>query len=161
MRIAYLTCVYPPYPGGIGIVAQGLARQMAKRGHAVEVFTQRQKDYRLQTTDYRLHELRPWLRWGNGAFLPQLLWKLRGFDIVHLLYPFFGVAELLPILRRISRAKIIVHHTMDAAASGLLGKVFSFHNRRVMPRLLRHADCVIALSEDYFRNCELTCAYRD
>ena len=39
MRIAYITCVYPPYPGGIGVLAQGMATEMARRGYETVVIT--------------------------------------------------------------------------------------------------------------------------
>ncbi|MBI4135524.1 glycosyltransferase family 4 protein [Candidatus Uhrbacteria bacterium] len=155
MRIAYLTCVYPPYPGGIGIVTEGLAREMSKRGHEVHVFTPRQKGHRPQATGYRLHELRPWLRFGNAALLPQVLWWLKNFDVIHVLYPFFGVAEFVPLLKHMSRAKIVVHHTMDAVDSRWRGHFFRWHARYIMPSIFRAAHRVIVLSEDYAHNSEV------
>lgn len=141
MRIAYLTCVYPPYPGGIGVAAAGMAKEMEKRGHEVTIVAP--------------HTMRPWIRWGNAAFMPQILWRLRDFDIVHVLYPFYGTAELVLWLKRRSRAKIVVHHMMDAVEVGVLGAFFRWHARYLMPRLFRAADFVAVLSEDYFRNSDV------
>lgn len=142
MKIAYLSCVFPPYPGGIGILAKGMREEMKKRGYQTEVFAP-------------FHPFRPLLRYGNAAFIPQLFWRLRGFDIIHLLYPFFGMAEFLPLIRKISKAKIVIHHTMDAVAPGFLGKIFDFHSKYIMPRIFRAADCVLVLSEDYWKNSEV------
>jgi len=52
MRIAYLTPTFPPYPGGIGMNCYYNAREMAKRGFEVEVFTPHYQ--KLQTTNYKL-----------------------------------------------------------------------------------------------------------
>ncbi|OGL65608.1 hypothetical protein A3B21_03025 [Candidatus Uhrbacteria bacterium RIFCSPLOWO2_01_FULL_47_24] len=171
MKIAYLTCVYPPYPGGIGVSAQNMAQEMAKRGHGVHVYTphggvkSQIPNPKSQTnSNYqnpKVHLLRPAVRWGNGAFLPQLLWKLRDFDIIHLLYPFYGVAELLPLIKKISRANIIVHHTMDAAYDGWLGHFFTWHTAKLMPRIFACADILFTLSEDFFRASSLAKVYQE
>jgi len=165
MRIAYLTCVYPPYPGGIGMAAAGMAKEMSKRGHEVHVFTPQYSTPTLSAVHRVAHHsvlcnyLKPWIKYGNSAFIPQLIWKLKDVDVIHLLYPFFGAAELLPILRRRSKAKIIVHHTMDAVAQGWLGVFFLLYNKTLMPYIFKQAHTILTLSEDYFRECDLTDVY--
>ncbi len=160
MKIAYLTCVYPPYPGGIGVVAEGLAREMSKRGHEVHVFAPNQESgIRNQESGVRVHYLVSWLRFGNAALLPQMLWRLRGFDVAHVLYPFYGVAEFVPLLRRFLKAKIVVHHLMDAVDTGWRGKFFQAHTQYLMPLIFRAAHLILAISEDYFRNSSLVRAY--
>jgi len=160
MRIAYLTCVYPPYPGGIGMNAAGMAKEMAKRGHEVHVFTPRQgSGVRDRVSGVILHGMRPLIRWGNAAFIPSLLKELKGFDVIHLLYPFFGAAELLPLLRRRKGQKVVVHHMMDAVGEGWLGKFFLLYTQLIMPIIFRGAHTVLTLSEDYFRACDITYVY--
>ena len=216
MKIAYLTCVYPPYPGGIGVLAQGMATEMTKRGHEVEVFTPdtkqrskvavsqpvdalattrgarreyasglacsasrlrvssdgvvvrpkdetglRQRYEQPQRQPCTVHQLKPWFRYGNAAFLPQVVRMLKGFDIVHLLYPFFGVAELAPLIKWRSRGRLVVHHTMDPDAPGLLGKFFVAHASFLMPAIFKRADLIITLSEDFFQGSSLTDVYQE
>lgn len=162
MRIAYLTCVYPPYPGGIGVLAQGVGREMARRGHEVHVFTP-QYSYSSVVQGERpgmiVHYLKSRFQYGNAAFLPQITRLLKEVDIVHLFYPFFGAAELIPIVKKRSHAKIIVHHTMDAVAGGVLGAFFKIYNSTLMPAIFKQADYMITLSEDYFRECDITNVY--
>jgi len=170
-RVAFLTCVFPPYPGGIGIAAKGLAEAARKNGYEIEVFIPRytkvhdrellyiSKNIREQHKQERdagieVTKLFPFGHYGNAAMLPQLVWRLRSFDIIHLFYPFFGAAELLPLIKRTTRAKIIVHHIMDAVATGWLGKIFSFHRRYFLPRILRQADLVLDMSEDFFQGSD-------
>ena len=162
MRIAYLTCVYPPYPGGIGMAAAGMAKEMSKRGHEVRVFTPQyhnESAVQGQSENLVVHYLKPRFKHGNAALLPQITRLLKDVDIIHLLYPFFGAAELLPILRRRGKAKIIVHHTMDAVAEGWLGVFFLLYNKTLMPHIFKQAHQIITLSEDYFRECDLTDVY--
>jgi len=162
MRIGYLTCVYPPYPGGIGVLAQGVGREMARRGHEVHIFTP-QYSYSSavqgEQSGMLVHYLKSRFQYGNAAFLPQITRLLKEVDIVHLFYPFFGAAELIPIVKKRSHAKIIVHHAMDAVAAGLLGVLFKLYNTTFMPNIFKQADYMITLSEDYFRECDITNVY--
>ncbi|MBI4281830.1 glycosyltransferase, partial [Candidatus Uhrbacteria bacterium] len=103
---------------------------------------------------FSVRRLRPFLRYGNAAFLPQLFWLLDDYDIVHLHYPFFGGAEVVALWKeshRFSRnkKKLIVTYHMDAIADGVLGKFFSWHNHHVLPWVLSLANRVVATSFDY------------
>ncbi|MBI2551945.1 glycosyltransferase family 4 protein [Candidatus Uhrbacteria bacterium] len=175
MRIAYLSCVYPPYPGGIGVLAHGMAHEIAERGYTAEVFTLRSKGLEqaiaqeagLRSAEGPAHTpakvkvnfINTVLRYGHAGWAPNLARQLSRFDTVHLLYPFFGVAEIIPYLRARTKSKIVVHHTMDAMAEGVLGMIFRLYNQTLMPRIFKQAHLIITLSEDYFRECDLTSVY--
>jgi glycosyltransferase involved in cell wall biosynthesis len=90
------------------------------------------------------------IRIGNAAFIPSLAWRLNGFDVVHLHYPFFGGVEPL-VLRRLLRPRppLIVSYHMDAVADGVRGALFTAHARLVLPQVLAQADSVIVSSLDY------------
>ncbi len=164
MRIAYLTPTFPPYPGGIGVNAFYNAREMAKRGHSVEVFTPRygklNNEKTEQLNNLKVHYLRPWFSYGNAAVLPQLFRRLRGFDIVHVYYPFFGAAEVAALARKFLKFKLAVHHEMDVVGEGWMKKFFSWHTAYIFPWIIRRADGVFALSEDYFEHSDLGALYR-
>ncbi len=176
MKIAYVTCVYPPYAGGIGVLAQGMATEMARRGYETSVITPTPlKDGGLAdpTAGIRsagglapapsaavdVRYFQPRIRYGNAAWMPNLIRALQGFDVVHFLYPFFGAAEFLPMIRSRTRAKIVLHHTMDAVAPGLRGAIFRLYNETLMPLIFKQAHVMITLSEDYFRECDITNVY--
>ena len=76
MKIAQVTPVYPPR-GGIGTVAKEYTDGLRAEGNKVMVFT--------PTYIKGLY-------WGNAALMPKFLWQLKGFDIIHLHYPFYGGA---------------------------------------------------------------------
>jgi glycosyltransferase involved in cell wall biosynthesis len=153
MQIAFLACVYPPYPGGIGVAAAGFARAMHVRGHRVAVFTLA-SSLPPPSEPFPVYRLRSPLRYGLAAFVPQLLWRLRAFEVVHCLYPFFGAAELLVLLRQTSRARLVLHHIMDAVAPGWLGVAFDWHRRRALYRLVGASDLVLDMSEDFFQGSD-------
>ncbi|MBI5465824.1 MAG: glycosyltransferase family 4 protein [Candidatus Kerfeldbacteria bacterium] len=148
MRVAQLTCVYPPYGGGIGTVAYHFAR-VASEEHEVTVFTPRY-NRGLTFTKFegvKVEPLRPWFKWGNGAFLPQLAWRLREFDVVHLHYPFFGAQEFLPWLGR--RAKLVVTYHMTPQAPGIKGLVFHALTSIIGGKLARRASLLTCSTRDY------------
>lgn len=109
MRIAHLVCTFPPYKGGMGNVAFQQAKELVKLGHSVTVFTP-QRSIQLAPEPLledeimegiRVRRIKPWLKAGQGAFLPQFFWLLKEFDIIHLHYPFFGGAEVVWFARLI------------------------------------------------------------
>lgn len=93
MRIAFVTCTFPPYQGGIGNVSAALANELSSRGHQLTVFT---PDYGLRDnfkTPYEVKRLGSFIRYGNASFLPQLYNLVKNFDVVHLHYPFSAVPK--------------------------------------------------------------------
>jgi glycosyltransferase involved in cell wall biosynthesis len=103
---------------------------------------------------FSLRRLTPILKYGNAAWLPQLAWKLKNFDVVHLHYPFFGGAEPVSFYFRKKKDKtkffITYHH--DVIGSGWLGKIFKWHTKKLMPKVLGRADKIIVSSLDYAKN---------
>lgn len=151
MKIAIVSPVFPPYRGGIGTAAYTEALDLARRGHEVSVFVPRRRGgqgHELKEK-FKLFRLGPFLRYGNAAFLPQLRWKLKNFDVVHLHYPFFGGAEA--IYKKIKSKFIITYHH-DVIGSGWLGKIFRWHTKNLMPKILAKADKIIVSSLDYAKN---------
>ncbi len=153
MKIAYLTPTYPPYPGGMGVVAYYSAHEMARRGHEVHVFTPAYAGVKFPISNFQfptLHALRPWVRYGNAGFLPQLLWKLKGFDIVHGYYPFFGGLEIAALAKKHARFSLVLHHEMDTEGQGVFKMIFKKHTQWCLPFIFRNTDRFLILSEDYF-----------
>lgn len=148
MRVAHVVPTYPPYRGGVGRLAEEYATRLRARGHAIEVLTARCQP--TPTDADFVRRLPAPLRAGNAAFLPSLVSRLRGFDLVHLHYPFFGGAE--PVLLRkwfAPRQPLVLSYHMDAVASGVRGALFRVHARVVLPRLIASVDRVLVSSLDY------------
>ncbi len=158
MKIAYLVSTFPPYFGGMGNAALGMARESARRGHEVTVLTPKvqSRKFKVESLDnnfpFTIRRLRSLVRYGNAAFLPQLFWMLDDYDVVHLHYPFFGGAEVAALWRASQykkKRKFVVTYHMDAIAEGFTGKFFAWHNLHILPWVLHTADRIIATSFDY------------
>lgn len=158
MKIAIISSTFPPYAGGIGNVAAANARELAKLGNQVTVFTPAYDKVQEEMTDIKVTRMPVFLAYGNAAWCPSLSWMLKGFDIIHLHYPFFGGAETIWLHKRKYKkkgAKIIVHYHMDVVGEGVFRFIFSLHRKIMLPKILKMADRVIVTSNDYAKNSYL------
>jgi len=159
MKIAHIVCRYKPYKGGISNIAFEYAENLSQKGHDITVFTPLYKDSdkEFAATDYKIERLKPLVKFGNAAFLPQLLFKLKNFDIIHLHYPFFGAACLVWFLKLIrgKSFKLVISYHMDVVGGRVLKLFFRTHARLIMPLIIKSADKVIISSRDYAQNGDL------
>ena len=157
MKIAQVVCTFPPYKGGIGNAAADFSRFLSAR-HEVVVFTPDTEsgDF-CNTTDYKVISLKPWLQYGNGAWLPQLLWLLKGYDVVHLHYPFFGSAEMVWLAKIILRRKfkLYIHYHMDVLGLPWWVKLFSLPSFLIRNSLFKIAEKITVGSLDYIRHSQI------
>lgn len=158
MKIAHVVCTYPPYKGGIGNVAKNFCDLLSDSGHLISVFTPLY-DGNNENNNQTLStiRLRPFLKYGNGAFLPQIFNLLNNFDIVHLHYPFFGTAEVIWLKKVIKKKsfKLIVHYHMDTDSLALIPKVLSFFSKLILNSLLNRSSAVTCASLDYIENSSI------
>ena len=151
MRMTYLAPSFPPQLGGMGTACYYTANELGARHDVRVLLPQRPVAY--QTGRYRLETFRPWLSYGYADAYPFIAKKLQDDDIVHLYYPYFGVAEFLPLLKtRRQRPRIILHYQMDMVGRGVT-KFFGQAQRYLcQPWLFRAVDAIFVLSEDYARH---------
>lgn len=159
MKIAHVVCVFPPYKAGMGNSVYFSALQMGKLGHDSVIFT---PAYRTEDggsselgPHVRVERLRPLFSIGNAAVLPQLAWRLRGFDIVHVHYPFFGGAEAALLGVLFSKGRLIMHYHMDAVGRGLKGLIFRTYAFFFLPLIARLSRLVTCASLDYVKHSDL------
>jgi glycosyltransferase involved in cell wall biosynthesis len=172
MKIAQIACVFPPYRGGIGNSVYNISRSLADLGHEVSVFTP-DYSYSEQTggtpdwlagpaSKFIVQRLKPVFKAGNGALMPQLFFKLGGFDIIHLHYPFYGAVKAVLLRKLLSgrRMKLVLHYHMDSRAKGLKGFIFCLYRIFCLPILARSAKIITCASLDYIKCSDLKSYYR-
>jgi len=140
LKIALVTATFPPYRGGTGNVCFHNARELARRGHEAHVFTAALPGAPAHETieGVVVHRLRPLARAGNAPLLPALSWRLRGFDVIHLHYPFFG-GEITALAAKLSRAPLVITYHQDVLLSGVAGLLERLLRRTVGRLALRSA----------------------
>lgn len=146
MKIAQITCVYPPYKGGIGTAAQSFFH-ILKTAHQVTNFSFGQQ------SNKEVQRIKPLLSFGNAAFIPKLYKKLKSFDLIYLHYPFFGAAEIVWLFKLLNKkTKLIIHYHMDTKDLNPLAKILSIPNYLVEKSLVKKADKIIVSSLDYLQS---------
>ncbi len=165
MRIAHVTPVYPPYTGGIGNVAYEYAVALARDDNQVTVLTPRYSQATppsqgragggYQHSKVKVQKLKPWYKWGNAALLPQLLWELKKFDVLHLHYTFYGASIFTALSALIWRKPLIVTYHMKPVADGWLGSIFQIYRLFAEPFVFFAAKIICASSIDYAQSVGL------
>jgi glycosyltransferase involved in cell wall biosynthesis len=171
MRIAQVTATFPPYQGGTGNVCAYAARELARRGHEVQVLTAAAPDGRgserpgaPQAPDgacLQVRRLRPLLRVGNAPLLPGLIGALRGFDLVHLHYPFIFGTEAAVLASALYGTPLVVSFHNDLIGDGLRAPLFSIYQRLAACLTLRGAARLCAVSLDHYASSQLSRALSD
>jgi glycosyltransferase involved in cell wall biosynthesis len=152
MRITQITATFLPAHNGTAQVCFRNALELVRRGHHVHVFT---PAYPGAPHDeimggVAVHRLQPLLRSGNAALLPQLVGVLRGFDIIHLHYPFLG-GEVSALAARLQRTPLVVTYHQDVLLHGPMGLIEKALRLTAGRAALRRADRVLFTSADYGR----------
>jgi glycosyltransferase involved in cell wall biosynthesis len=153
MRIAHITATFPPYLGGTGNVCFHNARELARRDHEMHVFTAAHPKYsREEILDgIHVHRLLPIIRFGNAPVLAQLISCLRGFDILHLHYPFFG-GEFTALAAKITSTPLVITYHQDVVLHGVMGRIEKLLRFTIGRATLRAARKILFTSQDYGEN---------
>lgn len=151
MRIAHVTATFPPYWAGTGNVAYHNARHMHERGHDVTVFTAATPSDSEMTFPFHVERLPVKFRIGNAPFTPALLDRLRGFDVIHLHYPFIFGAEMTMLAAwRTQTPLIFTYHNQLREQHLVKQALFTVYNLLVEPLLFRQAARIVAVRRDHF-----------
>lgn len=152
MLIAHVTATFPPYRGGTGNVAYQNALELIHRGHEVHVFTALSSNVDLEefNSGIKIHRIKPIFRTGNAIFLPQLLSRLQGFDVIHLHYPFYG-GEFVALASWLRQIPMVITYHQDVLLDGLLGLLEKLMRCSLEKMVLRQASRLLFTSQDYFQ----------
>jgi glycosyltransferase involved in cell wall biosynthesis len=150
LRIAHITATFPPYFGGTGNVCFQNARELARRGHDVHVYTSQVNGSpaKERIHDITVTRLPSVLRSGNAHLLPGLLTSVRNFDIVHLHYPFYG-GELTALASWWQRTPLVVTYHQDVHLTGAIRYVEVMMRHTLGRTALRSASRLLFTTADY------------
>ncbi len=163
MKIAHVISTFPPRVGGMGEVCYEEAKQLTSAGHDVAVFTMRYEveDPPLPPLDkvritgagvLGVTRLKPWLRQGDGGWLPQLFFKLKNFDIIHLHFPFYVSAHCVLLAKWFRKQKYVVTYHMDAQSNDLGKKIIQRIYDFIFAKLIfKNAEKIIVVDKEYFK----------
>jgi len=157
MRIAYITGTFPPYFAGVGNVCYYSSLELAKLGHEVTVFT---SNYPKQGFCYpdilNVRRLNYLFKYGKSPFLPGLF-KVKGFDIIHLHHPFYFGSEMIYVASRLRKSSYILTYHMDIplGVNERLRVPLKIYDRLVNRKIVDNARKIIVTSLDYAQHSRM------
>jgi len=154
MKIAHVTPTFPPDKGGMGNAAYHMAIETAKFQNKIVVFTPQYKRVNeVSYNDIQVIRIKPVIKYGKAAFIPQIFLKLSSFMIIHLHYPFFGGAEVVWFLKKCKPdLKLVISYHMDVVGKGLRAAIYKMYTKTYLPKIVSLADKIIISSYDYFNH---------
>lgn len=154
MKIAHAVCTFPPDIGGMGQVVREEATHLVKTGNAVTVFTLNHFfSHKDPNTPFRVVRLDTLVRTGDAGFVPQLILRLKGFDVLHLHYPWYGGAAMVLMAAKLRRIPLVVTYHMDARPAGLMKRAFQSVSDKLFGRVLfKLAKKVLVVDRDHFKS---------
>lgn len=149
MRVAHVTATFPPYFGGTGNVACQHARLLHALGHHVTVFTASTSGP-VENFPFQVQYLPCALRFGNASLTPNLVGRLRAFDLIHVHYPYIFGAELALLAARLGRIPCVMsYHNQLREQHPVKTRLFSLYNTYAEPALLALANRILAVRMDH------------
>lgn len=148
MVIGIVTPVYPPYRGGVGVVAQREALALQERGVHVDVYVPPLR-HGLKPEGTEVHVVQPLWHNGHTAIMPRLFWRLKDVDVIYLHYPFYGAEIFAMFAAWIWRKPLVLRYHMRARVRGWRRLVYFVHRLFVEPFVLLTADTILVSSLDY------------
>jgi glycosyltransferase involved in cell wall biosynthesis len=166
MKIANIVCVFKPYRSGIGESAYNFAKYGNELGFESSIFSPRYFSKLKVIDNYEgvnVIRIKPWLKFGNGAFIPGLFFYLKRYDIIYLHYPFFGAGEVVWFFKIIfgKRKKMIIHYHMDISGLSFFAKILSLPSVFVRNKLFKMADLITCASLEYIKNSQIKKIYEN
>lgn len=162
MNIAHVAVNFPPHIGGIGEVCFSEAHGLALRGHEVTVFSLRHGPESRSVTPLskvRTIFLPGLIATDAGGLVPQLLWQLHGFDLIHLHYPFYGAAEWVMLAARLFKIPYVVTYHMDARPEEVWKNYLkAFYDRLWAKSILVRAERILAVDAHFFTTTNFAAA---
>lgn len=148
MKIAHVACVAPPDIGGIGTVALREVAGLRSRGVEATLFAPAPLKPSNEAERSFIKRVPTAWRIGNASWLKGMKQTLKGFDVVHFHWPYFGTADRLLLSASDLPPAVITFH-MDALSSGMEAAPIMLERWFVQPFLINKAEKILVSSFDY------------
>ncbi|MFA4995827.1 MAG: glycosyltransferase family 4 protein [Patescibacteria group bacterium] len=157
-RIAHVSAVFVRNGGGTGQACYQLVSKLNKMPDLeVEVFLPAsQKQSSEIEKEVKINYIEPHFSFGNSALIPRLTNQLKGFDIIHLHYPFFGGAEYVQkASSKFDIPYIITFHTDTVFQSIVLTTILKIYNFIYQKKIISDATKVIGVTKSHLNSSSI------
>jgi glycosyltransferase involved in cell wall biosynthesis len=162
MRIAQVVSTFPPYMGGTGAVCYHNSHELHKLGHDVTVFAASlPKGWEECFAEFTVERINPFFRFRNSPFVPQLLHRLKNFDLVHLHYPYYFGGELVYLSSKLNNTEYLLTYHNDVIYGKPLDHIVRAHDISLAKKVINGSKRVCVHSIDYAKNSRLMKLLKD
>lgn len=153
-HIVQLSGFYPPHMGGLQQVVYEISHQLAEDGYDVTVFASSIGSSgapRVTTQPHLKEERLPAFEFAHTPVTPTLAWKLMRVPkpaVFHFHYGQVLMPEIMWLVAKLRRIPYVFHFHLEVEPTGSLGFLFIWYKKHVLPRIMRDARHVVALSEE-------------
>jgi len=135
----------------MGYVCYHNALELARLGHDITVFTLDHGRRDIESpAEFKVEWLKSPLIYGDGGVVPQLLYKLNEFDMLHLHYPFFGGAEYVCLASKIRSKKLFLTYHMDVEGiTSIKNILINIYEKLLLKWIINSADFISAPSRKF------------
>jgi len=152
MKITQLVSTFPPRIGGMGVVCAEEVSRLATT-NPVTVLTLSYSDSEHNDDKYlpfAIKRFSPLVKYGDAGWLTNLDKYLKGVDIVHLHYPFYGALGSLKKCKKLYGFSMVITYHMDPQGRGIKKVLQNIYDRIYSKKIFRLADKVIAVDLNHF-----------
>jgi glycosyltransferase involved in cell wall biosynthesis len=151
MNVLHLSCVAPPETGGIGQAASEIVERLCARGVTATLVAPALRVKHAEPDPAWVKRVPTFLRVGNAAILQGLKSLIQQADVVHLHYPFFGVAESVAQDCLWMRKPLVMTFHMDATSDGIASAVFDTNILGRVPGMRAVRKACVAIPDTLYR----------
>ena len=153
IKITHLTCVFPPYKGGIGSVAKKHA-ELTKKDYQVIITTPNYNDNETQEEEkdnINIFRIKTKFKYGNAGFI-KVDKYIKNSDILEIHYPFYFSMVLAIKCAKKNKKKILTFWHMNPKDKGIKGLFFKLYEKIITPWIFKNSDKILVSTKDYFLN---------
>ncbi len=152
MKIAHLVSTFPPHIGGMGVVcAEEVSRQVAVNPVTVLTLSYPGNEYSDDKfMPFDIKRLKPVIKCGDAGWIINLEKHLKGVDIVHLHYPFYGALGSLKKCKKLYGFSLVITYHMDPQSKGIKKFFQNIYDIFYSKKIFELADKVLAVDLDHF-----------
>jgi len=158
IRVAHVSAVFVKNGGGTGQACYQLVSKLKKIPDLeVEVFlpASQKQDSEIEK-EVNINYIDPLFSFGNSALIPRLANTLKGFDIIHLHYPFFGGAEYVKkASSKFNIPYVITFHTDTVFKNIILTTISKIYNFIYQKKIINNAIKVIGITKSHLNSSSI------
>nr|WP_319372575.1 glycosyltransferase family 4 protein [uncultured Methanobacterium sp.] len=165
MKILQTPVRFYPFIGGVENYVYRLSEELVKMGHQVKIICANEPHSPKEETFNNIDVIRlPYIaKIANTNITPTLPFTIprEDFDILHTHLPTPWTADWSAFFAKLKGTPLVLNYYNDIVASGAASNIANLYNKTFLKFLLKQADRIIIIQEDYLNTSPYLSKYAD